>query len=210
MTDTERETHTQEEGEAGSMPGAQCGTRSRDSRIAPWAKGRRQTSEPPRDPLLWKIFDWKSWRSTELINSSLFSITPFLPIFISWIHSDSAVPTRILECKSGNLDRAIHHHPSGYPSSSIHSVEQDLQGASIMPGVSLIPRLWWGNTNFSSSVSLHNKIRWFDKLSWGSLSLACLMLLQVLYALTSGFDKVGQCFSRLMLGTTRIGISRGA
>ena len=25
--------------------------RSRDSRIAPWAKGRRQTTEPPRDPL---------------------------------------------------------------------------------------------------------------------------------------------------------------
>ena len=26
-------------------------TRSRDSRIASWAKGRRQTTEPPRDPL---------------------------------------------------------------------------------------------------------------------------------------------------------------
>ncbi|CAD7687994.1 unnamed protein product [Nyctereutes procyonoides] len=43
---------TQEEGEAGSMPGARCGTRSRDSSIAPWAKGRRQTAEPPRDPLM--------------------------------------------------------------------------------------------------------------------------------------------------------------
>ena len=31
------------------MPGAQRGTRSWDSRIAPWAKGRRQTAEPPRD-----------------------------------------------------------------------------------------------------------------------------------------------------------------
>ena len=48
--DREREAETQEEGEAGSMPGAQRGTRSRDSRIAPWAKDRCQTAEPPRDP----------------------------------------------------------------------------------------------------------------------------------------------------------------
>ena len=47
----EREAETQAEGEAGSMhrepdvgldPGA--------SRIVPWAKGRRQTTAPPRDP----------------------------------------------------------------------------------------------------------------------------------------------------------------
>ena len=31
-------------------PGAQRGTRSLVSRIAPWAKGRRQTAAPPRDP----------------------------------------------------------------------------------------------------------------------------------------------------------------
>ena len=31
-------------------PGARCGIRSRVSRIAPWAKGRRQTAVPPRDP----------------------------------------------------------------------------------------------------------------------------------------------------------------
>ncbi|CAD7689570.1 unnamed protein product [Nyctereutes procyonoides] len=31
-------------------PGARRGTRSQVSRIAPWAKGRRQTSAPPRDP----------------------------------------------------------------------------------------------------------------------------------------------------------------
>ena len=36
----EREAETQAEGEAGSMQGAQCGTRSQDSRIMPWAKGR--------------------------------------------------------------------------------------------------------------------------------------------------------------------------
>ena len=41
MIDIEREAETQAEGEAGSMPGARCGPRSWDSRIAPWAKGRR-------------------------------------------------------------------------------------------------------------------------------------------------------------------------
>ena len=46
----EREAETQAEGEAGSKPGARHGTRSWDSRTAPWAKGRRQTAEPPRDP----------------------------------------------------------------------------------------------------------------------------------------------------------------
>ena len=45
----ERGAEIQAEGEAGSMPGAWCGTRSWDSRIAPWAKGRHQTAEPPRD-----------------------------------------------------------------------------------------------------------------------------------------------------------------
>ncbi|XP_072685672.1 interleukin-6 receptor subunit alpha isoform X2 [Canis lupus baileyi] len=33
-------------------PGARRGIRSRVSRIAPWAKGRRQTAAPPRDPFL--------------------------------------------------------------------------------------------------------------------------------------------------------------
>ena len=42
MIDTEREAET----EAGSLHG----TRSWVSRIAPRAKGRRQTAEPPRDP----------------------------------------------------------------------------------------------------------------------------------------------------------------
>ena len=35
----DRETETQVEGEVGSMQGAQHGTRSRDSRIPPWAEG---------------------------------------------------------------------------------------------------------------------------------------------------------------------------
>ena len=41
---------TQAEGEAGSTPGAPCGTWPWGSRIVPWAKGRHQTAEPPRDP----------------------------------------------------------------------------------------------------------------------------------------------------------------
>ena len=32
------------------MQGARCGTRSGDSRITLWAKGRHSTTEPPRDP----------------------------------------------------------------------------------------------------------------------------------------------------------------
>ena len=36
----EREAETQAEGGAVSMQGAQCGTRSRVSRITPWAEGR--------------------------------------------------------------------------------------------------------------------------------------------------------------------------
>ena len=35
----EREAETQEEGEAGSMQGAQPGTQSQISRITPWAEG---------------------------------------------------------------------------------------------------------------------------------------------------------------------------
>ena len=37
-------------------PGARCGTRSRVSRIAPWAKGRRQTAAPPRNPHILNLF----------------------------------------------------------------------------------------------------------------------------------------------------------
>ena len=39
MKDTEKEAETQAEGEAGSMQGAGCGTRSQVSRITPWAEG---------------------------------------------------------------------------------------------------------------------------------------------------------------------------
>ena len=54
VTEREREAETQAEGEAVSMhrePDVGCGIRSRVSRIAPWAKGRRQTAAPPRAPM---------------------------------------------------------------------------------------------------------------------------------------------------------------
>ena len=53
VTERERErgAETQAEGEAGSMPREpDVGFDPRSTRIAPWAKGRRQTAEPPRDP----------------------------------------------------------------------------------------------------------------------------------------------------------------
>ena len=50
--ETQRVAETQAEGEAGSLWGAQCGTRSQDPRITPSAKGRRSTTEPPRCPQL--------------------------------------------------------------------------------------------------------------------------------------------------------------
>ena len=58
MRDREREGEREAEREVGSMQGARCGTRSRVSRIAPWAKGRRQTAAPPRDPYLFIFKDF--------------------------------------------------------------------------------------------------------------------------------------------------------
>ena len=46
----EREAETQAEGEAGSMQGAQCGTRSRVSRITPWAEGGAKPLHHPGPP----------------------------------------------------------------------------------------------------------------------------------------------------------------
>ena len=43
-----REAEIQAEGEAGSPPGAWCGTQSQNPRIRTWAKGRCSITEPPR------------------------------------------------------------------------------------------------------------------------------------------------------------------
>ena len=51
VTEREREAETQAEGEAGSMHREpEVGLDPGSARIAPWAKGRRQTAAPPRDP----------------------------------------------------------------------------------------------------------------------------------------------------------------
>ena len=46
----ERGAETQAEGEAGSLRGAPCGTRSQDPGVTPWAKGRHSTTDPSRCP----------------------------------------------------------------------------------------------------------------------------------------------------------------
>ena len=49
----EREARTQAEGEAGSMhQEPDVGFDAVSPGSAPWAKGRRQTTAPPRDPIL--------------------------------------------------------------------------------------------------------------------------------------------------------------
>ena len=56
VTERERERERERDRDIGRgrsrlhAPGTRCGIRSRVSRIAPWAKGRRQTAAPPRDP----------------------------------------------------------------------------------------------------------------------------------------------------------------
>ena len=53
MIDIERESERGRDTGGGSSrlhAGSPTGTRSRGPRIKPWAKGRRQTAEPPRDP----------------------------------------------------------------------------------------------------------------------------------------------------------------
>ena len=52
MRQSEREAETQAKGEAGSLQGPRCGTRSWNPRIMTWAwtEGRCSTPEPPRCP----------------------------------------------------------------------------------------------------------------------------------------------------------------
>ena len=53
VTERERGAETQAEGEAGSMHREpDVGFDPGSTRIPPWAKGRRQTAVPPRDPTI--------------------------------------------------------------------------------------------------------------------------------------------------------------
>ena len=63
--DPEREAETQAEGEAGSLQGAPCGTRSWDPRVTPWAEGRCSTAELPGCP-------------EDLNSGSTWDVPPFL------------------------------------------------------------------------------------------------------------------------------------
>ena len=67
MRDTEIEAETQAEGEAGFPQGPLCGTRSQDSRITPWAKGRCQTAEPPRDPLNLHFYFFQEFYKNQVV-----------------------------------------------------------------------------------------------------------------------------------------------
>ena len=51
MRDTQRESETQAEAEAGSLQGARCGTRSQISRIRPWAEDGAKLPSHPGCPL---------------------------------------------------------------------------------------------------------------------------------------------------------------
>ena len=59
MRDTEREAETQAEGEAGSMQGARCGTRSWVSRITLWAAGGAKPLRHRGCPPKYVSFHWK-------------------------------------------------------------------------------------------------------------------------------------------------------
>ena len=56
MYEREREAETQAEGEAGSMQGARHGTRSRVSRITPWAEGSAKPLSHPGCPTVAFLF----------------------------------------------------------------------------------------------------------------------------------------------------------
>ena len=83
MRDTHTEAETQGEGETGSTQGAQHGTRSRGSRIMPWAKGRLQTTELPRDPsITFFILKKESWKTGERRQCSWLDRENFWKIFL--------------------------------------------------------------------------------------------------------------------------------
>ena len=81
----EREREMQAEGEAGSMQGAQRGTRSRVSRITPWAEGGAKPLSHQGCPLV---------RFPELGVSHVLS-----PSLIFPIHFLKGVPSRLAVCR---------------------------------------------------------------------------------------------------------------
>ena len=81
MRDTEREAETPAEGEAGSMQGAQCGTRSQDLGSRPERKaGAKPLSHPgiPYTQLLRSILTPQAWLRYASSHEEC-PIPPFLP-----------------------------------------------------------------------------------------------------------------------------------
>ena len=133
-TDRVREAETQAEGEAGSMQGARCGTRSWDSRITPWAKGRRSTAEPPRDPhvcifknliYLFIEAERERGRDTGRGRSRLHARSPMWDSILGlqdhtpgWRRHQTAAPPGlshvcIFKCRCHFMLHLIHHFPRG-------------------------------------------------------------------------------------------------
>ena len=69
-------------------PGARHGIQSRVSRITPWAKGRRQTAVPPRDPLTHLLVHFCPYKNRLLFRFSFLlcvsdQTLSFLSLFLS-------------------------------------------------------------------------------------------------------------------------------
>ena len=76
----EKETDRQKEKQAPCREydaGLYPGTPSQDSRTAPWAKGRRETAEPPRDPRAHILLCNHSASELVIHNLSFLSLCPF-------------------------------------------------------------------------------------------------------------------------------------
>ena len=92
----EREAETQEEGEAGSMQGARHGTRSWDSRIRPWVKGRCETAEPPRDTPL--LFFFKDFRRAYFLSIWVVNrVQVFVVIGVRFLGFSASCKSRVLQ-----------------------------------------------------------------------------------------------------------------
>ena len=102
----DRQREREREAEIGSTQGARRGTQSRDSRIAPWAKGRHQTPEPPRDPcsfefslrllrhLLYDLFEAQSSPHLSVNSGGLCFFWHWAPL-LSWICSSHTTSAQI-------------------------------------------------------------------------------------------------------------------
>ena len=85
-------------------PGAWCGIRSRVSRITTWAKGRFQTTAPPRDPLFLTsqgpctVFSTMAApvrMPTRSVRGSLFSIASTTPVVSSVVNFSHSVGCQV-------------------------------------------------------------------------------------------------------------------